>query len=115
MSEVDIPTRLLRYGAKLCVDGVPTCKEALVEETAKRKPVREGLADFDADRLLAQINNERIDLRRVALREEDLVGLPSFDVETKRGDPRYQWYRRTTGKTRAWELDAMSPPDLSPL
>ncbi len=51
-------------------------------------------------------------VRRIALLRSDLDGLPSFDVETKRGDARFDWYKRTTGSSRAWELDAMPPPVL---
>jgi hypothetical protein len=37
--------------------------------------------------------------------------LPSFDVETKRRDPRYAWFKKNHGD-RCWELDAMNPNDL---
>lgn len=84
MSEVDLPGRLGRYGAHLHLGG----------EYGGRS-----------------LRGDEIELERVALLNHDL-DLPSFDVETKRGDPRYRWYRMTTGKARAWELDAMSPPNL---
>lgn len=48
---------------------------------------------------------------RIALTREDCNDLPSFDVEAKSKDPRYQWYK-TLGHNRGWELDAMSPPVL---
>lgn len=35
--------------------------------------------------------------------------LPSFDVQTKRGDPRYAWYRDRFPAGRCWELDVLSP------
>jgi len=49
-------------------------------------------------------------LSRIALIGADVADpdLPSFDVETKCGDPRARWYRATYG-TRCWELDALSP------
>ncbi len=47
-------------------------------------------------------------LVRLALDERDLASLPSFSVETKRGDPRYRWFRARHGGT-CWELDALSP------
>lgn len=52
-------------------------------------------------------------LFRLALQSSDVNAnnLPSFDVETKRGDTRYAWYRQHYGP-RCWELDAMSPVDL---
>ena len=55
---------------------------------------------------------DRIELERIALLRDDCDDLPSFDVRTKRKDPRYRWYREHTGETRAWELDAMDPRDL---
>jgi hypothetical protein len=48
-------------------------------------------------------------IERVALVAADLADLPSFDVVTKAGDPRFAWYWKTTGEPRAWELDAMDP------
>jgi hypothetical protein len=48
---------------------------------------------------------------RLALHEGDLSSLPSFSAETKRGDPRYGWFRAHYGGT-CWELDALSPPLL---
>jgi hypothetical protein len=50
-------------------------------------------------------------LERIALVRSDLRGLPSFDVESKRTDPRYSRFRQSI-KTRCYELDAMSPPLL---
>ena len=49
-----------------------------------------------------------VNLKRVALTVPDLRGLPSFDVETKRGDARYEWFLVRYGR-QCWELDAMSP------
>jgi hypothetical protein len=50
-----------------------------------------------------------VSLRRLALTEGDIrADLPSFAVETKQNDPRYQWFRKTYGD-RCWELDALSP------
>lgn len=47
---------------------------------------------------------------RLALNREDVERgkLPSFDADTKRGDPRYQWFVQKYGST-CWELDALSP------
>jgi hypothetical protein len=53
-----------------------------------------------------------VDITRIALTRVDCTdGLPSFGVETKRGDPRYAWFKRNYG-ARCWELDAMNPNDL---
>ncbi len=45
---------------------------------------------------------------RCALTRADVVtgNLPSFDVETKSGDKRYQWFRKNYGE-KCWELDAL--------
>jgi hypothetical protein len=52
-----------------------------------------------------------LEIGRVALVAGDLVGLPSFEAETKRHDPRYRWFVARYGRT-CWELDAMSPITL---
>lgn len=49
-----------------------------------------------------------VTIERIALLPGDLNGLPHFDVESKSGDARYEWFRRHYGG-RCWELDAMSP------
>lgn len=48
---------------------------------------------------------------RVALERADCYGLPSFDVSTKSGDKRHDWFVKEYGTT-CWELDAMSPVSL---
>lgn len=48
---------------------------------------------------------------RIAVTVEDTASLPSFDVRTKAGDVRYNWFTSTYG-FGAWELDAMNPNDL---
>jgi hypothetical protein len=68
MSDVDLPGRLARYGAKF-------------------------------------------KLQRVALTANDIKGLPGFEPETKRKDPRYSWFMKHI-KTKCYELDAMPPPEL---
>lgn len=49
-----------------------------------------------------------VEIVRIALLRHDLDDLPHFDVATKSGDARYDWFVRRFGK-RCWELDAMSP------
>jgi len=51
------------------------------------------------------------EIKRIALRRDDLAGLPSFPLESKRKDPRYQWFASRHGR-ECWELDAMPPNDL---
>jgi hypothetical protein len=53
-----------------------------------------------------------VEITRIALTRADCTdALPSFDVETKRRDPRYAWFKKNHGD-RCWELDAMNPNDL---
>jgi hypothetical protein len=50
-----------------------------------------------------------VEIVRVAFTKDDILsGLPSFATDTKRGDPRYRWYRGQFG-ARCFELDALSP------
>jgi hypothetical protein len=49
-----------------------------------------------------------VEIQRVALIEEDLGGLPSFEASTKVKDPRSRWFVQNYGH-QAWELDALSP------
>lgn len=48
-------------------------------------------------------------IRRIALIDQDLPGLPSFPA--KPTDPRYKWFRSHFGAL-AWELDALDPDVL---
>lgn len=80
MSEQDLPGRLNTYRATLCE------QHGVVGPTA-------------------------ITILRVALADEDVLNpaLPSFPLDTKRGDPRHNWYRNQGYGTQCWELDALSP------
>ncbi len=50
-----------------------------------------------------------VTIHRIALVASDTkTGLPSFDAETKIGDPRHRWFVENYGPT-CWELDALSP------
>lgn len=51
-----------------------------------------------------------VEMIRVALTKADVDrgDLPSFEAETKKGDPRFNWFVENYGQ-RCWELDAMSP------
>jgi hypothetical protein len=50
---------------------------------------------------------------RIAIAEADTESrdVPSFNVDTKTGDARHDWFVKSYG-TRCWELDALSPPVL---
>ena len=64
------------------------------------------------NRLERYSDGTEFELRRVALIESDLAGLPSFKLESKKEDPRFNWYRRNYNPEVCWELDAMKPNDL---
>lgn len=73
-------------------------------------PSGKHMSEVDLPRRLEAYGGE-VRLVRVALLRGDLTGLPSFDPTTKRGDPRYRWFRETV-RTACYELDAMPPPQL---
>jgi hypothetical protein len=65
----------------------------------------------DLPRRLSEYGGDHITLKRIALTQEQVNGLPSFPATDKRKDPRYKWFRAYHGKL-CWELDAMDPNDL---
>jgi hypothetical protein len=70
------------------------------------------MSEVDLPRRLDRYGGE-ITIVRLALHVTDVTagGLPSFDVDTKQGDTRYQWFRERYG-WQCWELDALSPVTL---
>lgn len=68
------------------------------------------MSEVDLPERLARYGST-VTLGRIALLNTDTLSLPSFDVETKVKDGRYDWYRTRYGQ-RCWELDAMPPPLL---
>jgi hypothetical protein len=50
-------------------------------------------------------------LRRIALIQEQLPGLPAFPALEKAADPRYEWFVRNYGD-ECWEVDALDPNAL---
>jgi hypothetical protein len=73
-------------------------------------PSGKHMSDIDLPRRLEAYGGN-LTVERVALREDDLQGLPSFNLESKAKDPRYHWFRRHVGAV-CYELDAMPPPLL---
>jgi hypothetical protein len=51
------------------------------------------------------------DIKRIAILKADTTDLPHFEVETKKGDSRHDWFVERYGR-RCWELDAMDPNAL---
>jgi len=60
---------------------------------------------------LTEYGGDHVTLKRIALRGEQVLDLPSFPATDKRKDPRYKWFAARYGN-RCWELDAMDPNDL---
>lgn len=69
------------------------------------------MSEEDLPRRLERYDADNYDLRRIALIEDDLRGLPSFDAATKTGDRRHNWFVSNYGR-RCFELDAMAPSAL---
>ena len=88
-----------------------TCKGLIVLYAGDWDPSGKHMSDVDIPRRLEKYGDGSIEVRRIALRQDDLDGLPSFHPDTKIKDPRYQWFRREVG-TLCYELDAMPPPEL---
>jgi hypothetical protein len=57
---------------------------------------------------LARYGGHHVEIRRIALIEEQLTGLPSFPATDKRKDPRFKWFTANFGN-RCWEIDALDP------
>jgi hypothetical protein len=69
------------------------------------------MSECDLPARIAKYGGDHVELRRIALLDEDVAGLPSFPASDKRKDPRYRWFRDRFGD-RCWELDAMDPRGL---
>ncbi len=74
-------------------------------------PSGKHMSDVDLPRRLEEYGADDMTLTRIALTRSDLNSLPSFDLDSKKTDSRYRWFKQIVG-TRCYELDAMSPPDL---
>jgi len=100
MSEVDLPKRLARYGADGEGEATPASSANIFGMLVEIFELLSGQTETPG----------KIRLTRVALTTEDIThgGLPPFDADTKRGDPRWRWYVAHYGQ-RCWELDALSP------
>jgi hypothetical protein len=69
------------------------------------------MSEEDLPTRLANYDGNHVKLERVALTQEQVLGLPSFPATDKKKDTRYKWFRAHHG-ARCWELDAMDPNDL---
>lgn len=68
------------------------------------------MSEFDLPDRLDRYGSEW-NFKRIAVTAEDTRTLVSFDVESKSGDARFDWYVENYGFS-AWELDAMDPNRL---
>ena len=66
------------------------------------------MSEVDLPERLAKYGGDHVQVKRIALTEEQLAPLPSFRAWDKREDPRYSWF---TGD-RCWEIDALDPREL---
>ncbi len=69
------------------------------------------MSEQDLPRRLERYDASNYDLRRIALLEDDLRGLASFDAATKSGDRRHKWFTSNYG-CLCYELDAIAPSAL---
>ena len=69
------------------------------------------MSEHDLPDRLERYGGEHIVFQRIALKRDDLDGLPSFPAADKKRDPRYKWFVQNYGG-QCWELDAMDPNDL---
>jgi hypothetical protein len=69
------------------------------------------MSEEDLPKRLEKYDGHHVELRRIALKQEQTTGLLSFPATDKKTDKRYQWFVRNFGK-RCWELDALDPNDL---
>src|SRR5262249_33191885 len=69
------------------------------------------MSERDLPNRLAKYDGDHVEIRRIALTRDQVIGLPSFPVTDKRKDPRFRWFVANHGD-QCWELDAMDPNDL---
>jgi hypothetical protein len=72
------------------------------------------MSEHDLPDRLDKYEGYHIEIKRIALTDEQTLGLPSFPASDKKKDPRYPWYVRNCGD-RCWELDALDPNVLRAL
>lgn len=69
------------------------------------------MSEVDLPTRLSEYGGLHVEMKRVALKPDQLADLPSFPATDKLKDPRYKWFRERHG-AQCWELDAMDPRDL---
>ena len=66
------------------------------------------MSECDLPDRLAKYGSDHVQVKRIALTQEQLAALPSFPASDKRKDPRYKWFIENFGN-RCWEIDALDP------
>ena len=69
------------------------------------------MSERDLPDRIEKYGGDHVEVRRIALTEDDIGALPSFPAKDKKKDTRYKWFVRNYGD-RCWELDAMDPNAL---
>jgi hypothetical protein len=86
-------------------------RELVVLYVGDRDPSGMFMSEVDLPKRLSAYGGDHIRISRIALTGRQIVNLPSFPAEDKKGDTRFKWFCSNYGK-RCWELDAMDPNDL---
>ena len=66
------------------------------------------MSERDLPNRMEKYEGDHVEIRRVALVEDQLDGLPSFPASDKSDDTRYPWFVENYGD-ECWELDALDP------
>jgi hypothetical protein len=69
------------------------------------------MSERDLPDRLEAYGGSHVTVLRIALKQDQLSGLPSFPATDKRKDPRFKWFVENYGR-RCWEIDAMDPNEL---
>jgi hypothetical protein len=69
------------------------------------------MSEVDLPDRLAKYGGNHVQVKRIALIQEQLAPLPSFPARDKLKDPRYEWFVFEHGN-RCWEIDALDPNEL---
>ena len=69
------------------------------------------MSERDLPDRLEKYEGYHVEVKRIALVQDQLRRLPSFPATDKRKDPRYKWFVENYGK-QCWEIDALDPNTL---
>ena len=83
------------------------CQSTVVLYIGDHDPSGLYMSEVDLPKRLKRYGGRQV-IERIAILRADTVDLPHFEVATKRGDPRHDWFVEHHGR-RCWELDAMDP------